>query len=105
MGLRGASAAPVLELPPAGVIELRAAPAGPSPGAHYRLTLERRDAGLARTEVGALTGLAAGPDGLVRSYAEASRLRPGDYTLRVEAEDEPASSGGAYLFSLRSVRR
>jgi len=93
--------APELNLPPKGLIEFRMAPAARVTASRYRVTLVRRDTGWALKPVGAVAGLALGTDGYVYCYADAARLAPGSYTLRVELEAEPPSNAGTLPFTLR----
>jgi hypothetical protein len=92
-------ATPQLELPTSGVIEFRAAPG--VRGTAYGITLVRRDAGSATT-VGTLKGVAPGADGYVHSYADASRLTPGSYLLRVEPETRATRADQVFAFSFRA---
>jgi hypothetical protein len=98
---RGPSTASVLELPRQGLIELRASRPASAPGGRYRVTLDRIGADGARVAAGELAGLEAGPDGLVRAYAEAVRLTPGDYELRVTADGDRPDMAERFPFSAR----
>jgi hypothetical protein len=102
MTLRGAST-PVLDLPTGGMIELRVAPSAPSPGARYSLTLERLGAGT-ESAIGTVAGLAPGADGFLSAYADASRLQPGSYELRLVSESASGTPAGTFPFSLRAVQ-
>jgi hypothetical protein len=82
VSMRGASV-PDLDLPNAGLIEIRVAPATP-PTASYRVSLIRQHQGAAETAVAAVADLAMGADGYVHCYADASRLAAGSYVLRMQ---------------------
>lgn len=98
--VRGASR-PELDLPAAGLIELRASPGGTEGSGPYRLTLGRQDA-LGRSELlGALADVTVGTDGYLHSYVDAARLSRGDYLLRIEPESKAAGPGQAFQFRLR----
>jgi hypothetical protein len=87
VSMRGAST-PDLELPSAGLIEIRAAPGTRPAAERYRVTLVRRDdSGSART-IALLRGLAVGTDGYVHCYADATRLSAGNYLLRVQPDND-----------------
>jgi hypothetical protein len=87
---------PTLELPPAGEIELRAAPQIHDANSRYRLALVRQAGGL----VGALPDLATGPDGYVHGFVDAAQLQPGRYELHLEVQGPP-SDPDVYPFTLR----
>jgi hypothetical protein len=92
--------APELDLPAKGLIEFRMAPAARGTASRYRVTLLRRDTGRALKPAGALAGLALGAEGYLYCYADASRLAPGRYTLRVESEAESPDNAETFLFTL-----
>jgi len=95
---------PIVEVPATGVVELRAAPAERLPASPYQVTIIRRnDAGSSQT-VGTVTGLGLSADGYVHSYAEASRLEPGSYLLRVEPEGATAGRADDFPFELRRAQ-
>jgi hypothetical protein len=102
VAVRG-DATPDLDLPPAGQIELRAAPDVRVPGSTYRLILARQETGGVQ-QLGAVGGLALGADGYVHGYAQASRLPPGRYLLRIE-RDDASRVAGMFTFRLRAVPR
>lgn len=90
---------PELDLPPAGLIEIRAAPASRVTGQRYRVTLVRGGQGGSAETVAALSGLPLRSDGYVYCFAAASRLTPGDYVLRIEP---PAATPEEFPFNLRA---
>ena len=93
--------APELDLPAKGLIEFRMAPAARGTASRYRLTLVRQDTGWALKPVGGVPGLALGADGYVYCYADAARLAPGSYLLRVDSEAESPGSAETFPFTLR----
>ena len=95
------SSTPDLELPSGGVIEFRAAPATHLTASRYRMTLVQQDEGESSKPVGAAAGLALGADGYVHGYADASRLGPGRYVLRIEPEAETPATAETFPFNLR----
>jgi hypothetical protein len=95
VSMRGATA-PDLELPSAGLIEIRTAPGSRPMAERYRVTLVRWDeSGPART-IALLSDLAVGTDGYVHCYADATRLTAGNYVLRVQPDTE---TGPADVFA------
>lgn len=105
IAMRGPATATVLDLPAQGMVELRASRPSASPATRYRVELEQLVAGGSRRKVGELAGLAAGADGLVHGYADATRLAAGDYQLSVRAEAEPATDVETFAFTLRKPGR
>jgi len=91
--------APRLELPASGLVEVRAAPAERSAESDYRVTLFRDEGSSSRT-VGTVSNVALTADGYVHTYADASRLAPGAYEVRVEAVDEPKAAAAEFRFVL-----
>lgn len=92
VSVRGA-ASPDLDLPRAGLIEIRAAPVTGRTDFAYRLILLRRDGAGIPQPVGTLAPVALSSDGYVHCFADASRLSVGSYLLRVEPQSsEPAST-------------
>jgi hypothetical protein len=100
--VRGGSV-PDLVLPPAGLIEIRAAPSMRGNIARYRLTLLRPQEGGAAETVASLDGLALGTDGYVHGYAEASRLAPGSYVLRLRPDTATPALADVFPFNLNAV--
>jgi len=96
------SSTPDLELPSGGVIEFRAAPATHLTASRYRMTLVQQDEGESSKPVGAAAGLALGADGYVHGYADASRLEPGRYLLRIEPDAETPGTAEVFPFNLRA---
>ena len=101
ISMRGAST-PDLSLPLRGLIEFRAAPGIRGAAAQYRMTLVRNDETGPSRIVGTLSGLALGGDGYVHGYAEAARLAPGSYLLRVDSGATGAGASEAFPFILRA---
>lgn len=100
VAVRGSSR-PVLDVPVSGAIEFRAAPAADPSLSRYRLTLAREnDAGSTMT-VGSVDNLPLSKDGYVRAYADAARLAPGRYQLRVSSDPERADAVQSFPFTLR----
>ena len=96
------SSTPDLELPAGGVIEFRAAPATHLTASRYRMTLVQQDEAGGSTPVGAVAGLALSADGYVHGYADASRLGPGSYMLRIEPAAATPDTAEVFPFKLRS---
>ena len=96
------SSTPDLDLPAGGVIEFRAAPATHITAARYRMTLVQQDEGGLSKPVGAAAGLALSADGYVHGYADASRLGPGSYMLRIEPAAATPDTAEVFPFKLRS---
>ena len=101
VAVRG-SAIPDLNLPSGGVIEFRAAPATHLTASRYRMTLVRQDERGASKPVGAAAGLALSADGYVHGYADASRLKPGSYLLRIEPDAQAPGTAEVFPFNLRA---
>jgi hypothetical protein len=93
---------PDLNLPSGGVIEFRAAPATHLTASRYRMTLVRQDEGGIPKPVGTAAGLALSADGYVHGYADASRLEPGRYLLRIEPDAEAPGTADVFPFNLRA---
>lgn len=96
--LRG-SAAPKLTLPQAGLIEFRAKPEGAPSLPRYRITLLRVEPFAAEVSVASLADLLPAADGYLHVYADAARLEPGDYSLRVESGDTGATAPQSFHFT------
>lgn len=99
VAMRGSSSYD-LELPPAGLIEFRASPAGHAADARYRLVLARVAQGGAAAPLGTLTGLAPAADGYLHGYADAARLSSGHYALRVEPIGAGTQAAQVFPFEL-----
>ena len=97
-----ASSTPDLELPSGGVIEFRAAPATHMTPSRYRMTLVQQDEGGSSKPVGAAAGLALSADGYVHGYADASRLAPGSYVLRIQPDTNTSGVAEEFPFNLRA---
>jgi hypothetical protein len=102
--MRGAST-PDLDLPSGGLIELRAAPGVHAETSKYRMTLVRNDESGPSRAVGTLTGLDLGGDGYVHGYADAARLAPGSYVLRVDSGTAGTGASEEFAFTLRAGGR
>lgn len=100
VSVRGGSA-PDLDLPSAGLIEIRAAPNTRGTVNRYRATLIRQNEGAVAEPVAALAGLALATDGYVHCYADASRLVPGSYVLRIQTDSVASGMTEEFPFNLR----
>jgi hypothetical protein len=100
ISVRGA--APDLDLPSAGLIEIRAAPSMRETVHRYRVTLVRQQDGGLAEPVAALAGLALSADGYVHCYADASRLTQGSYILRTEPDTDTPGAAEVFPFNLRA---
>lgn len=101
VSMRGAST-PDLDLPSDGLIEFRAAPGMHQAASHYRMTLIRNDQSGPSRSLGMLTDLTLGDDGYVHGYANAARLAPGSYVLRVDSGTAGAGASEEFAFTLRA---
>jgi hypothetical protein len=101
VSVRGSST-PDLDLPSAGVIEFRAAPVSRMGAPRYRLTLLRQSQRGAFESLGTLAGVALSTDGYVHGYADAARLEPGSYLLRIERDAGVAGAADSFPFNLRA---
>jgi hypothetical protein len=101
VSMRGSST-PALQLPVAGLIEFRAAPASRTTVSRYGVTLLREDAGGSSQLVGAVVGLTLGTDGYVHCYADASRLAEGSYVLRITSDTDTAGTAETFPFTFRN---
>ena len=105
VSLRG-STVPDLELPLAGLIELRVAPAMRANDRSYRVTLLRRRAGDGAAQpVGSVSGVALSADGYVHCLADAARLTAGNYLLRIQPDGDSSAVAEAFPFNLRTRTR
>jgi hypothetical protein len=105
MVVRGPSSTPVLDLPPRGLIEIRVSRPPQAGSGGYRLVLEQSGTTGSRTPVGTLAGLQPATDGFVHVYADAARLAPGDYEVRLENVGALDTRSETFPFTLRgSVR-
>lgn len=100
LALRGDSAPPDLTLPSVGLIEFRAEPTTHTQASRYTVTLTLKQGERPMVRVGTLTSLAVRPDGFVHYYADATRLQPGTYLLRMESDSAGPGSGHTYPFNL-----
>ena len=101
VSVRGSST-PDLDLPSAGLIEFRAAPVSRIGAPRFRLTLLRQSQGNAFESLGTLAGVALSTDGYVHGYADAARLEPGSYVLRIERDAAVAGAADSFPFNLRA---
>ncbi len=101
VSMRGGSW-PDLDLPSAGLIEIRAAPTIRQTVHRYRVTLVRQEEGGFAESVAALHGLVLSADGYVHCFADASRLAPGSYVLRLQPDTNPPGSEEVFPFNLRA---
>ncbi len=103
VSLRGSST-PDLDLPSAGLIEFRAAPVSRMEVHRYRVTLSRQNQGNALETLGTVAGVALSTDGYVHGYADAARLEPGGYVLRIEPDAGVPGPADTFPFNLRARR-
>jgi hypothetical protein len=101
ISVRG-DATPDLELPAIGLIEIRAAPSARETVHRYRVTLVRQEEGRGAEPAATLAGLALSSDGYVHCYADASRLAPGSYVLRIQRDTDTPGVADIFPFNLRS---
>jgi hypothetical protein len=101
VAMRGAST-PDLDLPSAGLIEFRAAPGMHGAASRYRMTLLRNAESGPLQSLGVLSDLALGDDGYVHGYADAARLLPGSYVLRVDSGTAGGGASEEFAFTLRA---
>lgn len=101
VSVRGSSI-PDLDLPSAGFIEFRVAPATREAVARYRMTISREEQGLSSQPLGAVAGLDLSTDGYVHGYVDAARLQAGRYVLSLEPESVVAGPPEAFRFKLRA---
>jgi hypothetical protein len=99
--MRGDSA-PDLELPSAGLIEIRAEPPMSQTDLRYRVVLVRQSRKGSGEPVSALSGVRLSSDGYVHCFADASRLTAGSYLLRIEPERTTAGVAQAFPFNLNA---
>ncbi len=90
---------PELELPTAGLVDLRARPEEPSQDG-YRVTLARSDAAGVEEVLGTSDNLQLGNDGYVHVYTDARRLKAGRYELRLESAHATPAAPQTFRFSL-----
>lgn len=100
VSVRGSSVSD-LDLPSAGLIEIRAAPITNPTVHHYRVSLVRQKEGANAESVAALAGLSIGEDGYVHFYADASRLARGSYILGIQPDTSAPSTVELFFFNLR----
>jgi hypothetical protein len=101
VSVRGSST-PDLDLPSTGLIEFRAAPVSRIGVPRYRVTLSRRNPGNALEPLGTVAGVALSTDGYVHGFADAARLEPGSYVLRIESDAGVPGSVNIFPFNLRA---
>jgi hypothetical protein len=101
VSVRGGST-PDLDLPSTGLIEFRAAPSTRETAPRYRVTLARQEEGGVAEPIAALAGVALSADGYVHCFADASRLAPGSYTLRIQPDTDTPGMAEMFPFNLRA---
>jgi hypothetical protein len=101
ISVRGSST-PDLDLPSAGLIELRAAPVSRMGAPRYRMTLLRQNEGNALEPLGTVAGVALSTDGYVHGYTDAARLESGSYVLRIERDSGVPVPADSFPFNLRA---
>ena len=101
VSVRGGST-PDLDLPSAGLIEFRAAPVSRTGVPRYRVALSRQSQGNALEPLGTVAGVALSTDGYVHGYADAARLKPGSYMLRIEPDAGVPGPADSFPFNLRA---
>jgi hypothetical protein len=101
ISVRGGST-PDLDLPSAGLIEIRAAPSTRETVHRYRVTLARQEEGGVAKPFATLAGLALSSDGYVHCYADASRLAQGSYVLRIQPDTGTPGMAEMFPFNLRA---
>ena len=99
--VRGSST-PDLDLPSAGLIEFRVAPASRIGSLRYRVTLLRRNQANALEPLATLAGATLSADGYVHAQADAARLEPGSYALRIEPDAAVPGLAATFPFNLRN---
>jgi hypothetical protein len=92
---------PDLELPPTGLIEIRAAPSSRA-AVSYRMTLARQVEGSPAQPVAKLSDLVLGADGYLHCYADGARLIPGNYVLRIETDANVPGTTDTFPFKLHA---
>jgi hypothetical protein len=101
VSVRGGST-PDLDLPSAGLIEIRAAPGTRHGIYRYRATLARQEEEGPAKPVAELADLALDADGYVHCYADAARLSRGSYVLRIEPDTGTPGAAEVFPFNLRA---
>jgi hypothetical protein len=101
VSMRGGSV-PDLDLPSAGLIEIRAQPSARETPHRYRATLVRQEEAGSTEPVAVLAGLALSPDGYLHFYADASRLTRGSYLLRIQPDTDTVDMAEVFPFNLRA---
>jgi hypothetical protein len=94
------SSIPDLALPASGAVEFRAAPQRLE-NSRYRMTLVRQEDAAAVKPVAVVSDLYMHADGYVYAYADAARLTPGRYVLRIEPDAGTAGATELFPFNLR----
>jgi hypothetical protein len=101
VSVRGGSA-PDLDLPSAGLIEIRAAPSMQQTVRRYRVTLIHQEERGFSEPIADVAGLARSTDGYVHCYADASRLTRGSYILRIQPDTDSEGMMEDFPFNLRA---
>ena len=97
--MRGDST-PDLDLPSAGLIEIRVEPPMSLTDHRYRVQLVRHSRDGSDEPVGGLTGVRVSSDGYVHCFADASRLTAGSYLLRIQPDTTDRGVAQAFRFNL-----
>ena len=92
---------PDLELPAAGLIEIRATPSSRT-AVSYRVTLARQVEGGLAQPIAELSDLPLGAGGYLHCYADAARLVAGRYVLRIETDTNTPGTTDAFPFKLHA---
>jgi hypothetical protein len=98
--VREATSTPDLSLPASGALELRALTPLTDSHRTFHATLEVIGS-QGGSPLGVAEHLAADSDGFVALYADASKLKPGEYSLRVEPDDGDDTTAERFIFRLR----
>jgi hypothetical protein len=101
LSMRGGST-PDLALPSTGLIEIRAAPGMRETSLRYRVSLVRQEEEGVAVPIADLAGIALSTDGYVHCYADASRLVPGSYVLRIQPDTDTKGTAEEFPFNLRA---
>lgn len=87
--------------PSSGLLEVRIMPGAAPSTSRYRVTLTYTDEEPARP-IGTVNHLSVAANGYVYTYADASRLSPGSYVLRIEPENATDHSYESFALNLHA---
>jgi hypothetical protein len=90
---------PDLNLPGDGLIELRARPVAGGSGS-FRMELSRASDGTTPAPLAAISAQRS-EDGYLHAYADAARLQPGKYLLRVAPQSATPAAAASFYFNLQ----